>query len=457
MPNDIAPAADIARPPSPPTAAPPASGRGYLGLWRTVPRELGFLLPLLPIVVAAISVLSTLLWTGVGMITIVVGFFIVLAALYVARGLGDFELLRLRASGRPAITPPSWTPRPATGWISRVFGPFADPHYWMHLLHGMIVNFVLGVISWSITITWVASALGGLTYWIWVIASPEADRSRYFTGRISLLFGDPNPVVDSIFSFAVGLVFLATLPLVTRGLTLMHWGVAKGMLGAWSSDRLREQVQTLTESRAAASSAEGQSLRRLERDIHDGPQQRLVRLQMDLASAERQLEADPERSRALIGEALTQSKEALEELRALSRGFAPPLLLDRGLRAALSGLCDRGVVPARFVDELPPEVELPTEVERNAYFIAAEALTNAAKHAGARSATVTLRLRRIPETDDTWLDLHVVDDGRGGATPIAGHGLAGIDERLRGVGGLLTLSSPVGGGTEVVAHLPLVR
>ncbi|TPW74570.1 sensor histidine kinase [Schumannella soli] len=461
LPTDIAPTADTARPPAPPTPATSASGRGYLGLWRTVPRELGYLLPLLPISIVTVTVLQTVFWMGIGMIPIVVGFFIALAALWAARGFGEFELMRLAASGRPRIPSPDWRRRTrGDGFLARVFAPVADGHYWLHLLHGTVVAIILGPFSWSIAITWVAGSLGGLTYWFWSRFLPDAGRDGNVLGRVA---HDLLPWVPQSFDLLPllylisGVIFAVTLPFVTRGLTVIHWGVAKGMLGAWSSDRLRDEVRTLTESRAAATSAEGQSLRRLERDIHDGPQQRLVRLQMDLASAERQLDADPERSRALIGEALAQSKEALEELRALSRGFAPPLLLDRGLRAALAGLCDRSAVPTRFVDELPAEIELPTEVERNAYFIAAEALTNAAKHAGASSAVVTLRLRRIPDTDDIWLDLHILDDGRGGAAPVADHGLAGIDERLRGLGGLLTLTSPAGGGTELVAHLPLVR
>src|SRR5690606_7954797 len=123
------------------------------------------------------------------------------------------------------------------------------------------------------------------------------------------------------------------------------------------------------------------SLRRLERDIHDGPQQRLVRLQMDIAAAERQLEQDPDQARLLLATAKEQSREALEELRALSRGFAPPILLDRGLVAALESLAARNVVPTTVVDALPADAELPQEIERNAYFIATEALANATKHA----------------------------------------------------------------------------
>jgi signal transduction histidine kinase len=253
----------------------------------------------------------------------------------------------------------------------------------------------------------------------------------------------------------VGLIFTATLPLVTRGLTWMHWGVARGLLGAFRTDALEKEVATLTESRSAAVAAEGTALRRLERDIHDGPQQRLVRLQMDIAAAERQLDTDPDAARKLLEEARQQSKDALEELRALSRGFAPPILLDRGLVAALESLAVRSAVTVRVVSSLPEGTELPTELERNAYFIAVEGLTNAVKHSGASAIDLRLDLRRLPDSEETWLDVTVTDDGRGGAKAVPEHGLAGLQERVLGQGGTLDISSPKGGPTVVTAHLPV--
>jgi len=176
---------------------------------------------------------------------------------------------------------------------------------------------------------------------------------------------------------------------------------------------------------------------------------------MDLAAAERQLDSDPEKARGLISEAMQQSKDALEELRALSRGFAPPILLDRGLVAALESAAARSEIPTRLVSDLPPATELPQEIERNAYFVASEALVNAGKHSGAASVEIRVATRRLPETDETWLDVTVTDDGAGGAFSIDGHGIAGLAERLHGLGGTLELSSPTGGPTVVAAHIPL--
>jgi signal transduction histidine kinase len=200
--------------------------------------------------------------------------------------------------------------------------------------------------------------------------------------------------------------------------------------------------------------AEDASLRRLERDIHDGPQQRLVRLQMDLATIERRLEGDPDSARTLLVEARDQARETLDELRALSRGFAPPILQDRGLGVALESLASRSPVPVIVEVELA-DGALPAPIERNAYFIAAELLTNAAKHSQATAIRLRVGTRDTGPTGH-WIDVWVTDNGRGGATRTPGHGLAGLDERVQGLRGMLVIDSPVGGPTTIGAHLPYV-
>jgi signal transduction histidine kinase len=428
----------------------------YARLWRGVPRELGFLLPLLPIVVLGLSVTASVFFTGVGMIFIVVGIFIVLAALFTARGFGMFELIRLRGAGFPRITAPKWDRvAPRAGWFGKAIAPVVDGHYWLYLLHTMIVNPIVGIFSWTVTIVWTSTALGGISYWFWQRYIPLGDRDWTFWGVTTGRFGGAVDeatarLSDSIFFLVVGVIFTLTLPFVTRGLTWVHYGIARGMLSAFLSEALQQQVSGLASSRSAAVAAEGTALRRLERDIHDGPQQRLVRLQMDLAAADRQLDDDPAAARALLEEALQQSKDALEELRALSRGFAPPILLDRGLVAALESLAVRSTVPTTIVDQLPKGTKLPAELERNAYFIAAEALTNTAKHAQATAATVTVSI-------EDGLRLVISDDGRGGAISVDGHGIAGLSERVHGLGGTLEVSSPAGGPTVVTAHLPFLE
>jgi signal transduction histidine kinase len=210
---------------------------------------------------------------------------------------------------------------------------------------------------------------------------------------------------------------------------------------------MRNQIAGLQQQKKAAASAEAAALRRLERDIHDGPQQRLVRLAMDLGRARQQMEADPNAARAILEEALGQTRETLDELRALSRGIAPPILADRGLGSALAALAGRNPVPvdlavAEDLGELPPTVETA------AYFVAAEALANIAKHSGASACSITVA--RVGDL----LGVAVADDGDGGAHIAKGHGLSGLNDRVTGVGGTLRVISPIGGPTEIRAEIP---
>lgn len=440
------------------------SGNVYTRLWRGVPRELGFLLLAMPIATVGFSVGIALLNAGLGtLITFFLGIFLLAGMLYVSRAFGTLELVRLEWAGRAAITRPAWPTEPGFwGWVRSLFG---NGHYWLYSLHTIIINFVVSLISWTLAVTWVAVALGGSTYWFWGRFVPEGNSPWFLSRWTFQVFGDRSVdwaasgldwrMLDSVVEFVVGIVFLATLPFITHGLVLLHDVIARGVLGAFASDALRRQVTNLSASREAAASAEGHSLRRLERDIHDGPQQRLVRLQMDLAAAERQLDSDPDAARGLIEEARVRSQEALDELRALSRGFAPPILLDRGLVAALESLASRSTIPVTVSSALDPAVELPQEIERNAYFVASELVANAVKHSGAGTVQVIVALRRLPEQDEWWLDIAVTDDGHGGAASVDGHGLAGLDERLRGLGGTLELESPTGGPTVATGHLPV--
>jgi signal transduction histidine kinase len=388
-------------------------------------------------------------------VPIFIGVFILIGTLYVARGFGTLELIRLDWAGRPPITRTDWQDARAKtgfwGWLRSLFG---NGHYWLALLHTVVINFAVSLFTWVVTIVWLSVGLSGITYWIWDRFNPRDGQQLYISqwlmnGRGLVAPNASYEAVEILLYLILGLVLLATLPFVTRGLTNLHWGIARGVLGAWKSEALGQQVRDLSDARGAATSAEGHSLRRLERDIHDGPQQRLVRLQMDLAAAERQLDDDPEKARKLIGEAMQQSKDALEELRSLSRGFAPPILLDRGLVAALESAATRSPIPTTVTDSLPKGIELPQEIERNAYFAASEALTNAIKHSGATNIDI-----RVTTTAKD-LVVTVSDNGSGGATTKAGHGLAGLRERMRGVSGALEVHSPTGGPTLVSARLPL--
>ena len=206
---------------------------------------------------------------------------------------------------------------------------------------------------------------------------------------------------------------------------------------------LEERVVELTRTRRGALDVQAEELRRIERDLHDGAQARLVALSMQLGRAEERLADRPE-DRELVRAAREEAGAAIAELRDLARGIAPPVLADRGLDAALEALAGRSAIPVDV--EIEEGERLAPAIETVAYFVAAEALTNVAKHAG---TPATLRLSREGET----LRLVVVDDGPGGADP-AGGGLSGLRGRVEAVDGELTIESPAGGGTTVTAELP---
>jgi signal transduction histidine kinase len=215
------------------------------------------------------------------------------------------------------------------------------------------------------------------------------------------------------------------------------------------SRELRRQVETLKESRSAIIDVEASELHRIERDLHDGAQQRLVMLTLDLGLASERIDTDPAGARQLVLDGQEQARQALAELRSLVRGIAPSILIDRGLVAALGSIAGRGPVPTSVRSELPTGERLPAAVERAAYFVVAEALANVAKHSVARSCEVRCRKEGPRLVVEVW------DDGAGGASIVPGGGLAGLAGRVEGVDGSLTVSSPIGGPTLVRAELPL--
>jgi len=209
------------------------------------------------------------------------------------------------------------------------------------------------------------------------------------------------------------------------------------------------RVETLEESRQAVLDVEATELRRIERDLHDGAQQRLVMLTIDLGMAVERIDTDPTGARTLVVEAQDQARLALAELRALVRGIAPAILLDRGLVPALSALAARAPVPTTVASTLPEGVRLPDAVERAAYFVVAESLANVAKHASATRCEVRCRAEESGLVVETW------DDGDGGAQIVPGGGLAGLVGRVEALDGSLTVESPTGGPTTVRAEIPV--
>jgi signal transduction histidine kinase len=211
---------------------------------------------------------------------------------------------------------------------------------------------------------------------------------------------------------------------------------------------LRAQMAELRASRARLVEAGDSARRRLERNLHDGAQQRLVALSVALGLAESKIANNPEAAAALLSSARTDLAVGLEELREIARGLHPAIL-SRGLEVALAGLVERSPVPVELKVEL---VGRPSEqVEAAAYYVVAEALTNVARYAGATAAHVTVHAE--PES----LRVQVVDDGAGGAIVAPGSGLQGLRDRVEAIGGHLDLQSPIGGGTRLTSYLPLTE
>ncbi|WP_195909032.1 sensor histidine kinase [Microlunatus sp. Gsoil 973] len=399
--------------------------------------DLGFLVSTFFVALPAFIVCIVLFVVGVGTIPIVVGFLLLTISLATA---GSFsQIHRNLLSGRGFEIARPVYPTRTKGLRSR-FRRLTHTQSWRELLHVLLI-FVVGTATFPVGLVWCIAGPGGLLYAIFGIWMHNVDDG------LGWLLGLPGRAAEMVIYLLLSLIVVATAPYVLRGLVLLHVGIARGLLDDEAS-QLREQVSQLATSRAAAGEAEAHTLRRLERDLHDGPQQRLVRLGMDISAAERRITTDPDQAREMLRSALAQSQEALAEIRTLSRGIAPPILSEQGLRAAITALAARSTVPTTVdVDDVP----LSDAAQNAAYFVTAEALANMAKHSRASSCSVELRRAGAIAL------ITVTDDGIGGASAAKGHGLAGLAERLRGVDGSLAVQSPTGGPTHLTATIPLMN
>ena len=409
---------------------------------RRVLLDSGYNLSAFPIALVAFVVVLVDLTLGVALAVFIGGILLVTVGVMVARGFARFERIRMRGMlGKESPSPRYVCAPVGSGFWRRQLTPLRDPQSWLDVVWSL-VGLVTGTLAFSVTLVWWAGAGAGLTYWFWQQWVPEDPDDQTLAELIGL--GDGR-MAESLLQLGIGVAFLVTLPFAVRLAAVVHSSLASVLLS--SRAELQREVARVEGGREAARMAEAESLRRLERDIHDGPQQRLVRLTMDLGRARRQVAEDPDRAAATIDDALAQARETVAELRSLSRGIAPPLLVDRGLAAALDEMLAQSVVPVLSRVEVPEQ--LPPHVETAVYFVVAEALTNVAKHSRASSAEVTVVVA------GTELVVSVEDDGIGGAHPAKGLGLAGLRQRLAAVDGTLEVTSLEGAGTAVVARIPL--
>jgi signal transduction histidine kinase len=398
-------------------------------------RNFATIMGMFAVALTAFIACTALFSVGVGLLVLVVGLFILVACLIVAGWASRMTMALLNYAG--IALPRTHYPAAGPGFRGKL-RRLAYPQAWRDLLH-VLVNFILSIVTFALALTWVFGGLGGVTYWFWSQWLPQPNDG------LPALLGYPSRFADITFNSVAGAVLLITTPLMLRGLVKLHGAVAYALL-VDETPALRQQVSELTQSRTAAGDAEVHTLRRLERDLHDGPQQRLVRLGMDLSAAQRRLDDDPAKARALLAEAMRQSQDALAEIRTLSRGIAPPILAEQGLPAAITALAARGSIPTSVeVDE----VQLSDAAQNAAYFVVAEALANMEKHSKAHYASI--EVRRV----GALAVINITDDGVGGASLGKGHGLSGLVDRLAGVDGTLTISSPAGGPTQLTATIPL--
>jgi signal transduction histidine kinase len=379
--------------------------------------------------------LGVTLVVGVASIpALLVGVPITILALLTAMVVAVFERARVRAFTGVHVPAPH-PPRPDQPAWRRFL---LDGRPWKASAHALVIA-VWGLFAGTVMTVLVCLALALALLPLYRPALPNAELSLFGAGS--------TPA--SWWWALLGLFALLVLPLVARGLVWVDVALARALLGAGRNEQvqaLSQRVETLTQTRVETVDSVEVERRRIERDLHDGPQQRLVAIAMDLGMARERMERDPESARELLDKAHSASKEAITEMRQVARGIHPPVLTDRGLDAALSALAARSPVPVSITVDLPRRPS-PT-VEAIAYFCVSEALTNVAKHARAHTARVDVRRQ------DGDLVVRVGDDGQGGAHLTGGTGLIGLRQRVAAVDGTLTIDSPPGGPTLITVTLP---
>lgn len=439
--------------PVPPTfgpVGPVGPVRAVLGapLRRRTWAELGYALLTLPLSVVGFCFVAAGLYASVLLGLLVVGAPVIVLAGLGARWLaGRTRLLANRMLDAGVPPPAPFRPRPGLlGWVR---SGLVDGTAWRARLY-LVVRLPVGIVATVPVLMFGAYGLGGLTYPAWRPFLPCGTTSDGLCHR-GTQFTD-SLVIDDWWQVALtalaGLVCLLAAPWLLHAVVGLDRRLIAALLGPGGGTA--ERVRELEASRALAVQDSAVALRRIERDLHDGTQARLVALAMKVGLAREKLDepGDLSRARSLLDSAHSTAKEAIAELRDLVRGIHPPVL-DLGLDQALATLAAHSPVPVAV------RVELATrpapEIETIAYFCVAELLTNVAKHSGARQAGVDVR-----QAGDV-LRLQVGDDGRGGARVGAGSGLTGLADRVRTVDGRLTVHSPPGGPTTITVDLPAVR
>ncbi|MBD0419113.1 sensor domain-containing protein [Streptomyces sp. TRM S81-3] len=406
-------------------------------------REFGYVLLSLPISIVLFTYAVTMMSLGAGLLVTFLGVPVLAAALAGCRGLGTLERVRARALLGLRVADPEPLRMKKQGLMAWIGAVLKSGTSWRSLLYA-VLQFPWSVFSFVVAVTVWSTGWAMLTYplWFWVFpAYAGQDGLQLYGDETHRIYLD-NPFEITVTAL-VGLLFTLATPWIVRALTMVDRVLVHGLLGP---SPLAKRVVELESDRGVVVDTAAADLRRIERDLHDGAQARLVSLAMDLGLAKEKLREDPQAAARMVDEAHGEVKTALQELRDLARGIHPAVLTDRGLDAALSAVASRCTVPVRVEVDL---TERPASaIEGIAYFTVAELLQNISKHSRATWAAV--EVWRV----ENRLMLQVVDDGVGGADVTAGSGLAGLAERLGAVDGILVVDSPAGGPTRVTAELP---
>jgi len=398
-----------------------------------------YLLLALPLGVIEFSFLVTAISFGFGTAITLIGIPVLIGTVWAWRWIAELERgLIGRLVG--VRIPSPYRPDPEGGrWWRRIAARLADPATWKDLAF-LLLQLPLGILSFTVTVTVLGLGLGLLfaPVYYWSLESGD------FIAAV-----DVDTLAKAIAAVPIGAVILLVgIPGLSALGRLYGW-LAAQLLGSNADPVLTAQVSELQDARSRIIAAADAERRRIERDLHDGAQQRLVALALNLRMAEQRAANGDPSAAELVRQAGEEANLALKELRDLARGIHPAILTNRGLPAAVEDLAARATVPVEVI--ATPDQRLPDPVEAAAYFVVSECLANIGKHSEATSATVSVR------ADDGHLVVAVADDGVGGASLTGGSGMQGLEDRVGALSGALTVESPPGEGTRVVATIPLTE
>jgi signal transduction histidine kinase len=392
----------------------------------------------LPMGIITFTLIVTLAVLSVGLMPLfLLGVPLAWITLMTSRVLGMIERSRAAAFDDERIPDPI-PPLTRPTWLGRISERLHSKPRWREIGHHVAllpvgtIGYVLAAAAWGGSLALAAMPA-------YVDALP-GDSAKFYFFEV----GNDGAQWVAAAVGLVGLLFIA--PWLTLGIARLQQGMARSLLGPTQEAELAAQVTVAETGRTAAVDSAEAERRRIERDLHDGAQQRLVALAANLGAAKAKLEQDPEEGREMVAVAHEEAKAALAEIRDLVRGIHPVILEDRGLDAALSAVVARSPVPVTL--DVQVTTRPPAAVESAAYFVVNEALTNVARHAHATRAHVSLARA------GNRLVVEVRDDGVGGADVAGGSGLQGLRDRVAGLGGTMYVISPAGGPTTISVELP---